>query len=84
MKIKLLAAIAAIIALPAVALPQPPGQKEAARPERGPEKMEAKQAKAKAEGKVTAAECRKLHAAQDKQGRKVARQQHNTRNAAAK
>ena len=70
-KIKLLAAAAALIALPAAAQLHTTGTPP------GHQKMEAKQAKAKAGGKAASEERRKLSTAQGKQSRKGARQKHS-------
>ena len=81
-KIKLLAAAAALIALPAVAQPQ--ASREAAAMDRGPQKVEAKAAKPKADGKVSAEARGKSLKAQDKPARKSAKPRAHPRNVAPK
>jgi len=74
-KIKLLAACAALIALPALAIPQAPGTDR-----RQANQMEAKEAKAKPDGKVTAPERKKLQKAKKSTSRKMARHSQDRRN----
>ena len=81
-KIKLLAAAAALIALPAVAQPQ--ASREAAAMDRGPQKVEAKAAKPKADGKLSAAGGKKLLKTQDRPARKSATPRTHPRNVAPK
>ena len=54
---------------------------EAARLEKGQDRVENLEAKAKADGKVTKAEKARLHAAQDKQSRRIAKQKHDKQHA---
>lgn len=51
--------------------------REAARLEKGQERVQTMEEKAKADGKVTAKERAKIHKAQDGQSRKIAREKHD-------